>query len=88
MRMPRVRFTIRRIMVASVIVIAVVIGARIEIPRRREQFRSLVRHYTIHELLTSGDNRLANYYGRLRAKYEYASRHPWLPVKPDSLESE
>src|SRR4051794_41783878 len=27
--------------------------------------------------------RLEAYYGRLRAKYERATRYPWLPVPPD-----
>lgn len=29
------------------------------------------------------DGRLAAYHAALRLKYEYAARHPWLPVPPD-----
>jgi hypothetical protein len=30
-----------------------------------------------------GSPRLADYYAKMRWKYERASRYPWLPVKPD-----
>jgi len=37
-----------------------------------------------------GDRRaiseLVGYHGRLKAKYEEAARHPWLPVEPDPPE--
>jgi hypothetical protein len=32
--------------------------------------------------------RLLPYHAALRRKYELASRHPWLPVEPDSPEPE
>ena len=28
------------------------------------------------------------YFQRMRTKYEYAARHPWLPVEPDPPEPE
>jgi hypothetical protein len=122
MRLPRVRFTVRRLMIA-VAVVAVLIGAGISVRRSiflsREAaacsgFESFWRdqgHYSrkaaedysrIAKMSTDSnfaselrglardsaeqaehDVERADYFGRLKAKYEAAVRRPWLSVEPD-----
>jgi hypothetical protein len=103
MRLPRVRFTIRRLMLA-VAVVALLVGMAIESEWRRVRFHKLVQFYwwkqaNPHfpylsatyedwESITRRLPRLGPYYAAMRAKYEFAERYPWLPVAPDPPEPE
>lgn len=99
MRLPRPRFTVRRMMLA-VALLAVLLGAD-KLRQQSAQYRERAEECAIYEtdsrgvLMDEGDPdrrvflaREAEYYSRLKAKYERAARYPWLPVKPDSPEPE
>ena len=95
MRLPRVRLTVRGLMVA-VATLGITLGVFVE---RRERFqRERDRHapgmittvhgrvydYFGHEVL---DERLyateVRYHVHMFHKYDSAFRYPWLPVRPD-----
>lgn len=97
MKLPRVRFTVRRLMVATAIV-ACIVRVGVELEPRRARFvrravgclrRENLASSSAFRLRESGDPsyfraaRRAEFYGRLREKYELAAEHPWLPVWPD-----
>ncbi len=87
MKLPRVRFTVRRMMVA-VAAVACIFWASLLIERRRRfliiidshrmpDARFLRYHDADYEL------RLIRWHDEMQAKYEFAAAHPWLPVAPD-----
>ncbi len=85
MPLPRVRFTVRRMMVA--VAVAACIFCLIE---RRRRFLIIVGRLRMPDarfLRHPGDAdyvlRLARWHDELQAKYEFAAAHPWLPVAPD-----
>ncbi len=97
MRLPRPRFTVRRLMVA-VAIMGIVLGVTIE---RRNRFRKIAaQHQAEFENLvnrspyvTFGNlgeaiNRRLEWHYTMRLKYENAAHHPWLPVSPDSSNPE
>ena len=85
----RHRFTVRRLMVA-VVIVGIVLGVTIE---RRNRFRRLAaRHRAEFEVLWrqtnpfTTTNLIWNRVERsesLIRKYERAARYPWLPIGPD-----
>jgi hypothetical protein len=85
MRPPRLRFTVRGLMVA-VAVGAAALGAW-ELMRRRENyaFRAALRSSMIDRRLAQGDPRedpkLRRWEGQMR-RYQRAARYPWLSVEP------
>ena len=98
MEVPRVRFTVRRLMVAVAVVGSMI--AFIEL--RKREFTALADdHYakqvvevacskggSIYEKRSGGMateiERNADVWHRLlESKYRYAAAHPWLPVAPD-----
>jgi hypothetical protein len=99
MRVPRVRFTVRRMM-AAVAIVAVLLGW-IQMRKRWEELRELYEGrcviHAAHEYLErdggvdvfSGigvvkpNAERATYHARMRGKYERAARYPWLTVEPD-----
>jgi hypothetical protein len=99
MRIPRVRFTIARMMVA-VAVIALLLGA-VAILRRRANLQGLADYHAetarqIRSLhvwtfrpdgppvdISFEDPRLADYHEDMAGKYKRAACYPWLPVAPD-----
>jgi hypothetical protein len=88
MRPPRVRFTMRRMMVA-VAVLAVLIA----VARYRALSKVYWKRLTEHSLLTlmceaDGDTSAAARHDALSHKYWYAWKYPWLPVAPDPPEPE
>jgi hypothetical protein len=106
MKLPRVRFTVRRMMVA-VAVVALPILAGITLQRRshyrwvagefarREQVVKLLTDPTtlVVKDLTGAEvavinSRHADYYTRMREKYERAAQRPWRIVGPDPFEPE
>ena len=112
-RPARMRFTVRRMMIA-VALVAILFAAAVELPKLwalRQQYLGLAEKYGYWEVRINGvigirqeityystsqprgpepsPARLAEmkaqaaHYGRLRAKYEQAAHHPWLPVARD-----
>jgi hypothetical protein len=89
MRPPRIRLTVRGMMLA-VAILAVVLGVLIE---RRRRFRAIAGGYRSEQashssiLISLGRNpAIAERDAWLRkmvAKYERAAGCPWLPVPPD-----
>jgi hypothetical protein len=95
MRLPRLRFTVRRMMVA-VAVVALVLGA-VALGVRSGEFRNRARY---HEVMAASPllgvkpappvfdpvrytPKWSAYHARLKRKYERAARRPWLFVAPD-----
>jgi hypothetical protein len=98
MTLPRVRFTVRRLMVA-VAVAAVVLGGLAYAARlaqlRRLYYRRATelryaeqtyRHPSYRDEVQ--DVAAANRLGQMAEKYEKAADRPWLPVAPDPAEPE
>jgi hypothetical protein len=93
MRLPRVRFTVRRLMIA-VAVVALAIGM---FARSRQMSKIADRHaaqileHSQMMPLPNGafvmllDNR-GQWHQAMVAKYRRAARRPWLPVEPDPHE--
>ena len=91
MRLPRarLRFTVRRMMVA-VAVVACIFWASLLIMERRRRFLMIAGSLRMPDarFLRYRDNavyelRLARWHDEMQAKYEFAAAHPWLPVAPD-----
>jgi hypothetical protein len=102
MPLPRVRFTVRRMMVA-VAIMALCLTAWSFWARRDERFLKFaieaMTHATLARAYETGrpfdsrvrapvDPQKAAYHAALVRKYEYAARYPWLPVLPDPPEPE
>jgi hypothetical protein len=103
MRLPRVRFTVRRLMVA-VAIVALCLPAWSFWARRDERYLEFaikaMKHNTLAEAYETGrplgslrerarvNPCKAAYHATLARKYEYAASHPWLPVAPDPPEPE
>jgi hypothetical protein len=95
MRLPRVRFTVRRMMVAVAVVAVATFAFRLlwlsEAYRRRAQEYSWsvfgAMEYSPHDAQgTARRERLINHYRSLAEKYAHAANRPWLPVEPDPTE--
>jgi hypothetical protein len=89
MGMPRVRFTIRRLMVA-VAIVAIYFGWSRWMERRSDRFRSLwIEHlYKFVEISSPKplDEVQGYYHFKMGEKYRAAMNRPWLPVEPDPPE--
>ena len=101
MKLPRVRFTVRRMMVA-VCVLAVALFTAVMLRRSYEYRERALENADAEELSLSyadegrGENgdpqrvargeQMAAYHRALRIKYERARWYPWLPVAPDPPE--
>jgi hypothetical protein len=90
--MPRLRFTVRRMMVA-VAIAALIVGAEAWRRRTRDYYRAKAMHFyaKANELLLSKDGferhrDRYSYYLRMSLKYAKAHNRPWLPVAPDPPE--
>jgi hypothetical protein len=80
---------------ALVALVGIVLGVTIE---RRDRFRRMaVHHRAEFQKLARRMNKISTqdsdwlpieWHESLARKYEYAARHPWLPVAPDSPEPE
>jgi hypothetical protein len=91
MKLPRPRFTVRRLMMA-VAIVAISFAIWIGLGRRRVQFHNLANHHlalvgpittsSSHPEPTFGSPK-ARYHNELYIKYERAARYPWLPVASD-----
>lgn len=81
------RFSIRWLM-ALVAIVALLFGGMILIRSRRAAFlkRSGELRWSEYVERHGGSPEAADYCDRLARKYEYAARHPWLPVALDPPE--
>jgi hypothetical protein len=97
MKLPRLRFTVRWLIIA-VAIVGVLFGLVIE---RQSRFRKLASHHQAEceKLLKmpiimfagSSDDpvmRRLEWSYPMKLKYESAARYPWLPVAPDAPEPE
>jgi hypothetical protein len=98
MRLPRVRYSVRRMMI-----VVAVIGLALAMPPwlkgRGERLRLRAIHHTeegeggwvdqrvTKEQIEALKRRLA-YHQQMAEKYRWAARYPWLPVWPDPAEPE
>jgi hypothetical protein len=94
MNLPRVRFTVRRLMV----VVAIVAIAIWVFYIRREEFHSLALYHNKqsyqHGVMVNvgrgmslhQPNAKGQWHLKLAQKYSYAASHPYLPVAPDPPE--
>ncbi len=89
MRIPRVRFTVRRLMVAVAVVACI-----FWVIERRRRFLIIVDSHRTPDarfLRHRGANyelRLIRWHDEMQVKYEFAAAHPFLPVAPDPPEPE
>lgn len=104
MRLPHVRYTVRRMMVV-VLIVAIMLATHVTLQRRRVRFERL-SHYHIQsiriesfcscapsepeesDVLSDKALRQALWHLKLSRKYGEAARRPWLPVSPDPPEPE
>jgi hypothetical protein len=91
MRLPRVRFSVRGMMLA-VAALALVLGAAAWVTERGARFTRL-RHYYVtlvgRELASAGYyTDRAHWAHRLELKYENAALRPWATVDPDEPEGQ
>jgi hypothetical protein len=94
MKLPGLRFTVRRLMVV-VAIVAIVFGVAELMKRRSMAFRlkaaSHQRGLVIigsHRYYSDASPAVAEYHMKLVEKYEHAARYPWLPVEADPPEPE
>jgi hypothetical protein len=95
--MPRIRFTVRRLMLA-VAVVAIIIAAVFWTQRLmvlRKVYLGKAAAYAYYEGIAkqethkrlgrdgSGYPFYPEYFTAMRAKYEHAAQCPWLPIAPD-----
>jgi hypothetical protein len=99
MKVVRPRFTVRRLMVAVVVVGLIAWAGMMKL--RRDRYLARAAYYGRFEAKyqarisdsspkpssPSNQERLALFI-RMRAKYERAACYPWLPVEPDTPEPE
>ena len=98
MRVPRVRFTVRRMMVA-VAIVAIIMGA-VDLWQNSVSYRSKIAHHAqmerssvfviggddtpaAHEELARVSRAWTEHHATLRRKYERAAARPWKYVPPD-----
>jgi hypothetical protein len=97
--LPRVRFTVRRLMIA-VAVLALLLGAT-AIRQRRAHFQSLADYHAVQARhiqsshgsmirpggtlvhVPLGSPSRAAYHKDMAIKYEHAASRPWMTVEPD-----
>jgi hypothetical protein len=103
MRLPRVRFTVRRLMIAVAVVgisIGCAVGRRTAFLARAEGHRVRSGVFVYHnadgtslwEIVGRDGSRISearrSYHKDMLWKYQRAARYPWLPVWPDPPEPE
>ena len=97
MQLPRVRYTVRQMMVV-VLIVAIMLAIHVTLQRRRGRFERL-SHYHIQSIRIESICFCAPYESdvlsdkalwhlKLSRKYGEAARRPWLPVSPDPPEPE
>jgi hypothetical protein len=88
MRLPRVRFTVRRMMVMVAISESVMAPAAWLAPRADRFHNRAIEHLRLmHESVRDASGRDASgYHAVVCLKYRAAASYPWLPVAPDPPE--
>jgi hypothetical protein len=90
MRLPRVRFTVRRLMVAVAVVgfalASLTLSANYS--RRADYFASLQPEWVSWQSGSHSFRAKWDYWVEMEHKYRRAARYPWLPVAPDPPEPE
>jgi hypothetical protein len=88
MRLPRPRFTVRRLMVAvAIIAVATYTGLVVwRIVTYSVRADAHARHLNSGHSFKYDSTDLIRWHERMRFKYENAARNPWLPVGPDPPE--
>jgi hypothetical protein len=91
MRLPSLRFTVRRLMVA-VAIAGIGLSLVAWMARRSATFHAKAALHLDLAFEASLDSRIdprqVDYHGNLANKYASAARYPWLPVAPDQPEPE
>jgi hypothetical protein len=83
MRLPRLRFTIRLLMLMVALAACSVWGYRMwRVSREHARVERRLTHFRIGRPIADAAEKAA-YDAALARKYERAARHPWLPVGPD-----
>jgi len=91
MRLPRVRFTIQRMMVLVAVVALASWGLAwvVRIKRLSNEYERRVERHSLG-IMSVFNAALASEHEiwdiKMLDKYQKASRHPWLPVEPDPPE--
>jgi hypothetical protein len=98
MRLPRVRFTVRRMILAVAVLAALIWGGtlwqRAVLYQWKTRFHSQMERSSViaviegpnnanREELTEMSRAWANHHAALRRKYELAAARPWVYVPPD-----
>lgn len=87
MRLPRPRFTVRRLMVL-VALLGALLGVGIEGNRRMTRFSRRAFYHRVNAMGPGVDlgpafERKRAWHEQMERKYDYAAGHPWLPVAAD-----
>jgi hypothetical protein len=102
MQRPRLRFSVRRLIVA-VAIVGILLGVWLGLERRRERFRELSDRHEVQaqlcevrvfiskierkpEAWLAGNKARFEHHLAMMRKYQQAARRPWLPVAPDPPE--
>ena len=88
MRLPRVRFTVRRMMVSVVVISVFAAVVRTWSLSATYNHRCETHYIGMLHADASGDRATAAYHAAMLAKYQHAARYPWLLVPPDPPEPE
>jgi hypothetical protein len=100
MRLPRVRFTVRWLLLAVAIICLPLGWISEALDKRREQYAGIADNYARQMaeidrnaarnpgwLTREGYRRTRVWHEQRRQKWERAARNPWLPVVPDDPSS-
>jgi hypothetical protein len=86
MRLPRLRLTVRRLMLAVAVVALVIWLGRIYQLRQMYLEKFLDNELALLQLdsgISCYTEDHMKWHQAMRQKYEHAARYPWLPVEPD-----
>jgi hypothetical protein len=92
MRLPRERFTVRKLM--KWVAIAACVLWSVILMERSHRYRAKSTNYAMAKFLWYGvtgstlSTTQAKWLEDMQKKYDYAAAHPWLPVEPDPPEPE
>lgn len=85
--MPRLRFTVRRMMVA-VAIAAIGLGVAMQMRSRARYFTGRTMWHSHYSTVVINEKAKIQYHLDLWFKYQWAADYPWLPVMPDPPEPE
>lgn len=89
MKLPRVQFTLRRMMIL-VAIAALIAGGMAGLERRRLRLLEIAEAHAVPIRVMTADTDINRpewqWHFAMYAKYSQAARHPWLPVEADPPE--